>query len=330
MMVQSVRGPISVEELGVTLSHEHAYCDISVHSGKIDNILTDTALAARELTFFRRAGGMSILEMTPIELARDPVALRDISEASGVHIISGVSFYVVETYPQWVKSSSVESLEAVFVKELVEGTMGVRAGFIGELGTHNTTETDPACYELHEAEVKVFQAAARASVRTGVPLFTHAALGRPGHAQLTVLENAGADPRHIVIGHCDAVACDDPEMDLAYYFPMLLRGATCAFDLAGWEELVPDEVRVDRIVRLVDRGYADQIVLGTDTCRRSQLRTNGGRGYEYLLTSFSSRLKASGIDDETLHRLLVDNPARILSSSVSRSGQSPVDVRLDR
>jgi phosphotriesterase-related protein len=64
-------------------------------------------------------------------------------------------------------------------------------------------------YRLSEAETKVFRAAAGAQKRTGAAISTHASLGRGGHAQLDVLEAAGADLSRVVIGHCDTYANED-------------------------------------------------------------------------------------------------------------------------
>ena len=41
--VSSVTGGIDASALGITLYHEHLACDISVHSGRRDNVLDDPA-----------------------------------------------------------------------------------------------------------------------------------------------------------------------------------------------------------------------------------------------------------------------------------------------
>ena len=81
-VVVTVTGEIPAGELGPTLAHEHLYCDISSFSGKPDNRLTVAPQVAEELAWFRQAGGRSIVEVTPEANGRDPVKLREISEAS--------------------------------------------------------------------------------------------------------------------------------------------------------------------------------------------------------------------------------------------------------
>ena len=312
-LVTTVTGPVPASELGATLYHEHLYCDVSVHSGSPDNDLRDAELVADELAAFRAAGGRTIVDVTPLGIGRDPVRLREISVRSGVTVISGIGLYQESVLPERLRRASVEELTEFFVRELRVGTDGICAGVIGEVASHNATEPDPAGYRLTEFETRAFRAAAKASARTGVAVLTHASLGRGGHAQLDVLEAAGADLRRVAVGHCDAQWHDDPEADLAYYLPICERGAFCGFDLIGWEELAPDEIRADRIARLVQRGYAAQILLATDTCRRSHMAVNGGRGFDFVWRSFLPRLREHGVTDVEIETMLVTTPRRLLA-----------------
>lgn len=310
--IVTVCGEVGAADLGPTLAHEHLYCDVSVTSGREDNILTDTGAIGRELEAFRAAGGTTIVEMTPEGLGRDPEQLRHISAATGVQIISGIAFYTEETYPMWARTATVGQLADFFVQQLQEGVNGVRAGVIGELGSHNETDPRPADYRLHELESRAFAAAALAQQRAGATISTHASLGRPGHAQLDLLERSGADLTRVIIGHCDA-HCLDLEQDLAYYLPILERGAYCQFDLIGWEELASDAIRAERIAALVGMGYESQIMLATDTCRKSQLKINGGRGLDYLWMYFLPLLRREGVADSSIRTMLVDAPSNAFS-----------------
>jgi len=311
--ITTVTGQIASADLGPTLAHEHLWCDISLHSGREDNLLNDVSLMAQELEFFRTVGGQAIIEMTCEGIGRDPAKLKAISQASGVKIIGGIAFYAESTLPRWIREASVEQIADYFVGAIEGGQGGARAGLIGELMSHNEASPDPTGYQLSAIETRIFQAAARAQRQTGVAISTHASLGRGGHAQLTVLEQGGADPRKIAIGHCDAHWHADPERDLPYYLFILERGAYCAFDMIGWNDLAPDQIRAERIARLIQLGYERQLLLSTDTCRQSQLRRNGGRGFDYLWTSFLPRLRRLGVSDLQIHSMLVEAPATLLS-----------------
>jgi phosphotriesterase-related protein len=311
--IMTVTGPIEPADLGTTLAHEHLYCDLSVHSGRDDNRLTDVALISADLALYRAAGGQSILEMTCEGIGRSPSHLRALSRASGVQIVSGIAFYDYRTWPAWAQQADVGQIADFFTAQIEEGTDGVRAGVIGEISTHNAPQPDPRAYRLDEHELRLFQAAAAAQRRTGVAISTHAALGRGGHAQLDVLEQTGVDPARVAIGHCDAHWHPQADRDLEYYLPMLERGAFCAFDLVGWSELMPDEIRAERVAALVGLGWAGQILLSTDTCRLSQLHANGGRGLDFLFTSFLPRLRHHGVTESQIATMLIEAPRRLLS-----------------
>ena len=310
--IVTVTGEISGAKLLTTLAHEHLYCDVSIQSGKADNQVMDVPLVIAELAYFRAAGGCSIIEMTPEGIGRNASKLQTISQHSGVNIISGIAFYDQSTYPQWVGTASVSNISDYLVREIEDGTAGVRAGLIGELMSHNQLEPDPQGYRLYEPEHRVFEAAAIAQRRTGLAISTHAALGRGGLAQLDVLERAGADLSRVAIGHCDAHWHEQQDIDLEYYLAILNRGAYCQFDLIGWTQLVPDEIRADRIAALINLGFARKITLSTDTCRLSQLHANNGRGFDYLWKSFLPMLHQRGICTSQIHSMLIDAPRNLL------------------
>jgi phosphotriesterase-related protein len=150
-----------------------------------------------------------------------------------------------------------------------------------------------------------------------VAISTHAALGRAGHAQLDVLEKAGANLERVAIGHCDAHWHEDAELDLPYYLPILKRGAYCQFDLVGWTELAPDTVRADRIAALASLGHAHKLLLSSDTCRLSQLHRHGGRGFDYLWTVFQSELRRRGVTAPQWRAMLVHAPRALLDNSLT-------------
>jgi phosphotriesterase-related protein len=314
--VVTVTGAVPADQLGVTLAHEHVWCDISIHSGKKDNVVQDVELLSEELEFFRNFGGHTVIEVTPEDIGRNAARLRDISLASGVLIVSGIAFYDENLYPDWIRQASADQIADYFVHHIEVGTQGIRAGLIGELASHNEPQPNFAGYQLRPLEKLVFQAAAKAQKRTGVAISTHASLGRAGHAQLDVLEAAGADVRKVVIGHCDAHWHEDPGKDMEYYLPILKRGAYCQFDMVGWEELAPDAVRAERLAALISLGCEKQLLLSTDTCRLSQLHKNGGRGFDYLWRSFLPRLRALGVTDSQIHSMMVEAPRNMLARSL--------------
>ena len=104
--VPTVTGRVPAIELGVTLMHEHVIHRISNYSHKNDNTCVDVDLAAEELMIFRDKGGGTVCDVTPIGVGRDPLALREVSERSGVHIVSAVGLYDPCTYPEEIRGAA--------------------------------------------------------------------------------------------------------------------------------------------------------------------------------------------------------------------------------
>lgn len=159
-MIVTVKGPISSDELGITMTHEHIICDISRHSGKEDNLLDDIELAAEEVTFFKEAGGRALVDVTTEDIGRDPVALKDVSERTGVNIVTGTGYYAEELYPDCVTEMSASNLADRMTDEVVNGIgdTGIRPGIIGELRSNRT--------RVSAVEEKVLRAAARTHKET--------------------------------------------------------------------------------------------------------------------------------------------------------------------
>jgi phosphotriesterase-related protein len=160
---------------------------------------------------------------------------------------------------------------------------------------------------------------AKAQARTGLPVFTHnpytglrkvetpvpmdAAL-----RQLDVLESAGADPKHLAIGH---VCCLD---DVKAEIPKQLakRGVFVGFDRVTIP-IVPDAQKVTTILAFLEGGHENQLLLSSDFATGRALKKNGGPGLAQTLTVFVPMLAKAGVDDATLRKILVDNPRRFLA-----------------
>jgi phosphotriesterase-related protein len=67
------------------------------------------------------------------------------------------------------------------------------------------------------------------------------------------------------------------------------------------------------IVRVMEAGFAERILLSHDVCKKSHLKADGGNGFDFIPAVFSERLREAGLSADILHQLLVTNPARVLA-----------------
>ena len=299
--VQTVTGPVDAAGLGVTLVHEHVFVDLYEVALNSMVFLDDEDTAADELRAYREAGGATIVDQTTIGIGPDPVRLRRVSEATGVRIVAGTGVYWHRFRPGWVDALDEAALRDLFVRDLevgFEGSEGVRAGIIGEVATGHRG--------IDEVEGRVLRAAAAASSRTGAPIATHALFTPIGLAQLDILEGAGADLGHVLVGHADTC----PRLD--YHIAVLARGAWLGFDTAGQLDKATDDWRADRLADLAARGHLDRLLVSSDVCKRPALRAFGGLGYAHVLVELVPRLRARGFSEAEVDQLLVVNPRRFL------------------
>jgi predicted metal-dependent phosphotriesterase family hydrolase len=302
--IQTVDGSVEPDALGLTLTHEHVFLEMWADDGKgYMGQTRDEDVLAAELEAFRDAGGTCLVDQTPGGAGRDPLGLRRLSARSSVKIVLGCGWYTEPYYPAGddLARRSVPDIAAQVIGEIRDGfgDTGVRPGIIGEIGASQGW--------ISPLEERVHRAAARAQVQTGWPLATHTLYHSTGAAQMALFDEEGVDPARVCIGHCDTF----PSLD--YCRSVAEWGGYVSIDNIGHQE-GDHEDRVRRVVLgLLDAGYATQVLLSQDVGQVSELRSSGGRGYTYLIENFLPALRASGVDDATIHTLTVANPRRWLT-----------------
>jgi phosphotriesterase-related protein len=304
----TVSGPIPPERLGFTLPHEHTGIALWHVKDRWDywELTPDELLIADELRDFRRRGGSSLVDLTLPGVGRDPERLRRLASSTGLNVVMGCGWYREAYYPPdaRIDRRSVDELADELVREFEEGVAatGVRPGIIGEIGTDKPW--------LTAQEERVHRAAARAARRTGMAVTTHSVLSPVGLAQLRVLVEEGLDPARVVIGHADSYP------DLEHWVAILEAGANLQLDFLGQRfgtEEAAEPRLIEMLVELLERGYADQLLLSQDVCHNAQLKANGGFGYTYLQQHFLPRLRTAAVGEGEIARMTVENPRRVLT-----------------
>lgn len=339
--VQTVWGVIDPSELGFTHMHEHVLVDISPplpretavrdrrayyepirlensyrirrDFANLDNtLLIDEEEAIAELQLFKASGGKTIVDATSIGLGRDPEGLARISRATDLHIVMGSGYYVAAYQPAEVARLSEEQITERIVRDVVEGAngSGIKAGLIGEIGMS---------WPVHDDEVKVLRAAARAQIETGAPLMIHP--GRDETAPLhhvNIVKEAGGDPNRTIMSHVDRTL-----FGLDSILALAETGCYVEFDLFGHEasyhalaptiDMPNDATRIDYLIGLIEAGHRDQLVIAQDICQKTYLTKYGGEGYSHILEHVLPIMRRKGMSQEDIDAIMVHNPARILA-----------------
>src|SRR6195952_3726317 len=253
MKIQTVTGPIGLDQLGRTLMHEHLF--IAFAGSEFDPSVTFdragfVAEAVRRLRQLRIEHGVrSFVDPCPIELGRDAALMGEIAEKSGMNVVSTPGFYFEEMgLPVYWRARTVEEIAELYIREITHGigTTGIKAGAI------KVATGAPAITPL---EMKFLEAACIAQKATNVPIITHTQDGHAGPEQQIAFAKGGVPAHQCLIGHC----CGNP--DPVYHKRVVNGGSYIGFDRIGLLRFQPDEIRADNLVRLVESGPQAQVIM---------------------------------------------------------------------
>ncbi len=229
-MVMTVEGAIHPKDLGTTLIHEHLFMDgisllkkhgyLSEGAGVFDCCaaaearwnpgvhpdnyrMIEVDVIASDLAEYKAHGGVSVVECTPVDLGRNPEAVRQIASSSGVRAVLGAGYYLEATHEPYVGTRSAQEIADEITREFMEGIgkTGIRPGIIGEIGTSNP---------ITRSEQKVLEAAAKAGIATGLPVTVHIhPWGWEGPKALQILTQHYMPAARIILNHMNPAISDD-------------------------------------------------------------------------------------------------------------------------
>ena len=325
-MVNTVTGPVSPDDLGITLMHEHVvfaypgwYGDCTLAPYDHDAALNDALKTMAEIKAY---GVKTFVDPTPNETGRNPELLKEVSEKSGVNIVCTTGFYYEEMgAPAYFKfrsavSDAQEEIYEMFMREITHGIgkTGIKAGAIKLASSKD---------EITDYEQMFFRAAARAQKETGVPLLTHTQDATMGPQQAQLLIDEGANPNQIMIGHMS------DSTNIQYHMEVLSKGVFDGFDRMGIQGLPGFPTETEKyavILGLIGIGYLDKIIISHDSIAHWL-----GRPYPempepiaslmenwtptHLFKNIIPFLKNAGLTDEQANQIVVGNPRRLFSGS---------------
>jgi phosphotriesterase-related protein len=315
--VQTVLGPIPVEKLGRTLVHEHLF--IAFEGSQYDpeatfdrpSFITEAVRRLREL---KEHGVSTFVDPCPIDLGRDVVMMKEISEKSEMNIVCTTGFYHEHLgLPGYWRVRTAEDIAALYIREIEKGIgdTGIRPGAI------KCASSSPAITPLEE---KFIIAASIAQRATGLPIITHTD-HVCGPEQQEIFTRQGVLLGRCLIGHCCGNA------DPAYHRRIVEAGSYIGFDRIGGTNHQPDSVRADNIVKLVRDGFASSVLMSQDrfcgmrgrptvkvppeiAVKIEHMKKTGKYPppYTHLFTRFLPMLRERGLTDAEIYPILDRNP----------------------
>lgn len=300
-MIRTVLGDIKKDEFGKTMCHEHFIIDLNrVRHDGISMIETVEEVIP-EIEMMMELGVEAAIEVTTIDLERDVLKLKQISEKTELKMVCSTGYYLTQYHPEWLNEASVEEIAEVYIKELTQGIDGtdIKAGIIAEIASSPK--------EFVGNEKKILEAAGLAASKVGCAVSTHT--GRfTAKETIEILLSYGMNPDKIIIGHQDLI--DDSE----YHLELLKYGVNIAFDTCGKVNYMADEIRARNAVRILEAGYGDHLLVSDDVSRRTYFVSHGGVGYLAAYKTVLPLMREYGATEEDIRKITTDNPARILDN----------------
>jgi phosphotriesterase-related protein len=310
--INTVLGPISPNEMGKTLMHEHImfgfagwYANSTLTPfDRYDCIRTSMGIVEA----LKAHGIHTVIDATPNDCGRDPEVLREISEKSGIHIICSTGLYSeAEGAPGYFKvrqtfvGNAVEEIYELFMAEITQGIgeTGIKAGVI-KVATGDGI--------ISPYEEIVLKAAAKTQKETGIPIMTHTGgAATMGIEQADLLISEGADPNRIVIGHISGSA------DIKYHLTIIEKGVSIAFDRLGLPIYPYEDMPIACIVGLIGIGKQARIMMSHDNIWYFLGKNFINPSPTYIFDHVVPKLKKAGITDEKIDTIMIDNPRNLFA-----------------
>ena len=296
--IRTTLGNKSAADLGIILPHEHVFVDLRTWDtpgygqAEVGQVIQ---LMAPELSSAKDWGITAIVECSTVGVGRRADIDRAVSEVTNLPVIVPTGVYREPWIPDWVQEASEAHLAEWMQGELQDEIedSGVQAGWI------KLSAGDDG---LTPCETKVLRAAATAARKSNAIIGSHTIRGEVVKEQLNIIEAMGYTPERFIWIHTHV------EPDFALHLEIARRGAWLEYDGIGNQ----DEQDLQNIQRLLDAGFSDSLLLSHDRGWFDPALPGGGtpQPYTYLMEHFVPKLRAQGIQEDTIRKLTQDNPFR--------------------
>jgi phosphotriesterase-related protein len=314
--LMTVNGEISVDNMGISLVHEHVLVDFIGADSTGYHRWDSSEVIERALPFLLEAkdrGVATLFECTPAYLGRDPLLLKELSKKTGINIVTNTGYYGAREnlyIPNHAFNDTPDDIANVWIDEFkngIEGT-GVVPGFI-----KIAVERKDALSDLHS---KIVKAAAIAHKATGLTIVSHTGTDGPALAQLEILKQEGVSPEAFVWTHAQHGTFDG-------YVKAAKQGAWISLDHV---KKLSDESNgqkgiewyAETLVKLREEGLLHKILISHDAGWYNPEQENGGnfRGFTDVFEYLIPLLQQKGFSSDDIDLLLAKNPQKAYAVNI--------------
>lgn len=317
--IETVRGPVAVEDIGVTLTHEHIFTKNPELEQNYPHPEWDEEVFIRKaidgLNALSAKGIKTLVDLTVPGLGRYIPRIQKVAAAVDMNIVVATGFYTFKDLPTFFQTHGPrrmvdrsEPLEEFFISDIQNGIAdtGVKAAMIKIATDEHGITPDVE---------RVMRAAAVAHQETGATITTHTHVEHfTGRDQQKFFEAQGVPLEHVVIGHCG------DSTDINYLRELMDNGSTVGLDRFGMEQVLHDDQRIETLVKLCELGYAEKLTISHDagifsvnTPPSWRAKTAPNWHHANISDRILPEIRKRGVSEETIHQIMVTNAARVLT-----------------
>ncbi len=315
-LVETVRGPVDVDSLGMTLMHEHVFIlneEVRTNYPGDWNETERVDDAIAKLTALYDRGCRTVVDPTVLGLGRDIHRIRRVADGVPLNIVVATGLYTYNELPFYFRyrlprAGDLDPMAQMFIGDITTGIAGtgIKAAFL------KCANDDQG---LTPGVERAMRAVGQAHKETRAPVTVHThPASHTGRDVLRVLRGEGVDLSRVVLGHSGDTT------DLDYLTEMADSGCLLGMDRFGIDIVTPFDQRVQTVAALCERGYAASMVLSHDASCHIDWFPPEAIGvfaprwhFEHIFDDVLPALRERGVTDQQIETMLVANPRRYFS-----------------
>lgn len=308
-MINSVLGKIDDKDLGITLMHEHITWDRngaeSTNQYNIEEVL-DTMIPY--LLELKNSGCNTFVDATTFGSGRDIKILVECSKRTGLNILTNIGAWdgsnkEEKFVPSILKNKSIGEIVEIWTEEFINGVQGtnVKPAYIkialGDTGV------------ITEFQEKILRAAARTSIITKLPIQCHTIPANSAVQAVEIVQDEKLPLDKFIWVHADV------EQNFDIIMKLVKKGIWLEFDYLG--RCNEFNWHIEAIKYLDKSNYLHRVLLSQDAGTfyfGEKNDKNSILPYDRIFKEFIPYCKENGITSEILHKLLVENPVKVLGN----------------
>ncbi|MCP4152389.1 MAG: hypothetical protein GY757_31920 [bacterium] len=297
-MINTVTGSITKEDLGIVRMHEHI---LWAWTGEAKRTYSRETVVNTMLPFLndlKAHGCRTLVEATTHGAGRDVAVLKEISQKSGLNIVTNSGVWDGLDYggiyvPEILKQIEIDGIADIWMKEFyygIDGT-GIKPGFI-KLGFGDNDEIT----DFHK---KCLMAAVKTSLNTGLIIQSHICSSKSASDAVTIIEEMNLPIEKFIWTHADF------SHDIETILRLARKGIWV--EINWWITEASDfDWHINAIKALERENLLNRLLISQDA---GGFHNGEVVPYTKVFTHFIPACKKNGITNEIFDTILIKNPA---------------------